>query len=161
MCGTRYDTQKQTHKIHRQCFACGYKYYENLRVGTVAVILHHNKLLLVKRNNEPQKDVWDLPGGFAEPNEHPEKTMLRELKEELNLDGKIEKLFGIYAVNFYEWQGKMNYVCDIVYEISVTHTEFQPQDDVSEYKWFELNELPEASDLAFSTTRDIVDKQRK
>ena len=35
--------------------------------------------------------MWDVPGGHVEAKEHPEKCIIREMKEEMDLDLDIEK----------------------------------------------------------------------
>ncbi|WP_200306139.1 NUDIX domain-containing protein [Streptomyces adelaidensis] len=47
------------------------------------------RVLLVKPTYKPG---WDLPGGMAEANEPPERTVVRELKEELGLDVTVRGL---------------------------------------------------------------------
>ena len=60
-----------------------------------AIILDGKKILLVKR--VPVADLfpncWCIPGGKEEPGEVPEETVVRETKEEVNLDFKPQKLF--------------------------------------------------------------------
>ena len=91
MCGTEYS--KTTPNLHRHCSKCNYTYFENLRVATGAIIIQKNQLLMVKRAINPQKGFWDIPGGFSEPDEHPEACIIREVKEELGISSKIIKLF--------------------------------------------------------------------
>ena len=54
-----------------------------------------DKLLMIKRNNEPYRHHWTLPGGKVEFGEHIEQAAEREIKEETNLDCKAEKICGI------------------------------------------------------------------
>ena len=59
------------------------------------------RVLLVKRNVEPFKGFWHVVGGQVEDNETLEKALVREFKEETNLDievgdiitARIEKTF--------------------------------------------------------------------
>jgi 8-oxo-dGTP diphosphatase len=56
-----------------------------------AIILENDKgeFLLALRDNKswiPFPDHWDLIGGHVEDGETPEEAMIREFKEELNLD---------------------------------------------------------------------------
>lgn len=44
------------------------------------------KILLVKRGEEPYKNLYSLPGGFLRPTETVEQAALRELKEETGLE---------------------------------------------------------------------------
>lgn len=59
-----------------------------------AIILNkNNKMLLMHRNTENLKQ-WELPGGKLEEDELPEQTVIRELKEELNISVKIIEYLG-------------------------------------------------------------------
>ena len=59
--------------------------FNNPKATVTAIIIKDNKLLLLKRNEEPFKNCWDLPGGFLEQGETPEEAVVRELKEELGI----------------------------------------------------------------------------
>lgn len=64
-----------------------------------AIILDkQNKILLIHRNTKDLKQ-WELPGGKIEPGELPKQAVIRELKEELNIDVKIVKY-----MNFKEFE---------------------------------------------------------
>jgi len=52
-------------------------------------------IALIKRKNPPLGLA--LPGGFVDVGESVEEALLREMKEELNLEVKIKKLFGVYS----------------------------------------------------------------
>jgi ADP-ribose pyrophosphatase YjhB (NUDIX family) len=151
ICGTKYPND-QNKNYHKHCSHCNYTYFENQRTATGAIIIYQQKLLMVKRAIEPSKGMWDFPGGFVEPTEHPEQTIIREIKEELGIDGQIIKLFGIYAPNPYLYQDKINYVCDIFYLVKPMSTKFKPTDDVSSYQWFPIDKLPPKKAIAFPTT---------
>lgn len=52
------------------------------------------QLLLIKRRDYPFKDMWAIPGGFANVNEDLYESAKRELKEETNLENiYMEQLF--------------------------------------------------------------------
>ena len=53
------------------------------------------RLLLVKRDEEPDRGRWSFPGGAVEFGETTEQAAIRELKEETGLDIKIEGLFDV------------------------------------------------------------------
>ena len=52
-------------------------------------------VVLIKRKNPPLGLA--LPGGFVDQGERVEEALLREMKEETNLDVTIEQLLGIYS----------------------------------------------------------------
>ena len=52
------------------------------------------KVLLVKRNNEPFKGRWAIPGGFIRLSENLDEAALRVLKEKTNVDNiYLEQLY--------------------------------------------------------------------
>ena len=53
-----------------------------------AIIIHNNKLLAMKDERSP---YYYLPGGRVNLHETSESAILRELKEELNIEAKIER----------------------------------------------------------------------
>ena len=55
------------------------------------------KILLVRRNKNPYKGTWSLPGGYVEYGETVEQAVERELLEECGLKVKIDKLLGVYS----------------------------------------------------------------
>ncbi len=56
---------------------------------TVGAIIENNgKILLIKRNHEPFNQYWGLPGGHIDKEENAEQAIIREVKEETNLDFK-------------------------------------------------------------------------
>ncbi len=67
--------------------------YFKVRVGVV--LLKDDKLLLCRQNN---RDFWVLPGGTQEPDEGMADCAVREMKEEANLDVRVEKL--LYIADF-------------------------------------------------------------
>lgn len=56
----------------------------------LAIIQDSNILLL--KYNYSENEVYSLPGGNPEQGETLEQTIIRELKEELNLEIRVEKL---------------------------------------------------------------------
>ena len=44
------------------------------------------QVLLVKRNNEPFKDKWAIPGGYVRMSENLDEAAMRVLKEKTNVD---------------------------------------------------------------------------
>ncbi|MDM4720025.1 NUDIX hydrolase [Micromonospora sp. WMMA1363] len=60
------------------------------RVGADALIRNEQgHVLLVNPRYKPD---WDLPGGMAEANEPPHQAAEREIREELGLELKVNKL---------------------------------------------------------------------
>jgi mutator protein MutT len=76
---------------------------ENTHVGVYAVIENNQNLVLIKKNRGPYKGLLDLPGGKIEYGETPETALIREVKEETNLNTeKIE--IRTFRSNYIEYQ---------------------------------------------------------
>ncbi|WP_338022073.1 NUDIX hydrolase [Allorhizobium sonneratiae] len=66
------------------------------RPAASAIVIHENRLLLVRRARPPAADLYAFPGGKVERGETPDMAALRELKEETGLDGLSAELFAEY-----------------------------------------------------------------
>lgn len=77
------------------CPSCGFIHYGNPTPVVAALVEHQGEALLVRNKGWP--DTWfGLVSGFLEAGESPQDGVLRELKEELNLDGTVVSLIGVY-----------------------------------------------------------------
>jgi len=64
------------------------------------VVVNEGKYLLVKRNNEPAKKRWWIPGGRLFKNESIQDCALRKAKEEAGLECTYIKTLGLYETIF-------------------------------------------------------------
>ncbi|MET9964557.1 NUDIX hydrolase [Streptomyces sp. NPDC006356] len=68
------------------------------------------RVLLV---NPTYKPGWDLPGGMAEANEPPERTVVRELREELGLDVVVRGLLVVdWVAPHGPWDDQIAFIFD-------------------------------------------------
>ena len=56
-----------------------------------AIIQKENKILATKRGYGEFINMWEFPGGKIEPGETKEEALIREIKEELNIEINVEK----------------------------------------------------------------------
>lgn len=56
-----------------------------------AIIKRGSEICIARRGYGDFKDMWEFPGGKIEPGETREEALIREIKEELELDIKISK----------------------------------------------------------------------
>lgn len=71
-----------------------------VRRGAIAIIVKNNKILMGKKCHRPGhflSDAWHFPGGKAEVDEPIEKTVVREMKEELGITVKIVRKLAEYT----------------------------------------------------------------
>ena len=55
-----------------------------------AIIIHENKIFATQRGYGEFKDGWEFPGGKVEPGETPQEALVREIKEELDIEIKVK-----------------------------------------------------------------------
>ncbi len=68
----------------------------NNPVPVVAAIIEHEDKILFARNSAWEEDKFALIAGYLEEGETPETAIIREIKEEINLDGEIVSFCGHY-----------------------------------------------------------------
>lgn len=63
-------------------------------IVTAGVIMGHGKVLVAQRKQgSPQALLWEFPGGKVKEGEEPREALRRELKEELDIDVEVGKIF--------------------------------------------------------------------
>jgi NADH pyrophosphatase NudC (nudix superfamily) len=75
---------------------CGFIHWGNPTPVVAAIVEHEGHVLLARAKGWPEK-MFGLITGFLEAGETPEAGILREVKEELGLDGAVVSLVGAYA----------------------------------------------------------------
>jgi ADP-ribose pyrophosphatase YjhB (NUDIX family) len=97
ICSTKLDRAIIDGRDRMFCPSCSWVHYINpLPVAVAYTVNNNNELLVIRRAHEPALNEWALPGGFLEAGEEPHEGCLRELMEETSLNGKIDRLIGIY-----------------------------------------------------------------
>lgn len=74
----------------------------------VNLVIHDNKILLIKRVKEPYVGWWSFPGGKIKKHEHITDAALRELKEETGIDAEFEGFETAFSEHIKE-QGEVIY----------------------------------------------------
>lgn len=113
-----------------------------------AIVVREQKILMAK-HREAEAEYWCLPGGGLEGDETLEEGVLRELKEEGNVDGRVLRL----TANVIEVSGieSFTYLVDIKdQEPLLGHDpEVDPGAPILvDLQWLALDEIPER-DRAF------------
>lgn len=54
-----------------------------------------DRILLVRRANDPGRGLWSIPGGRVEPGESDAAAVVREVREETGLDVVVDGLVGV------------------------------------------------------------------
>jgi len=130
------------------CSACGFVVYASSKPTAGALCVENGRVLLARRAHPPFKGFWDIPGGFLDEGEDPLDGLRRELKEETGLDVEPERFLGIW-IDRYGGDSTAESTLNLYWTALVVGGVAVPADDVSELRWFERDELPAASELAF------------
>ncbi len=67
-------------------------------VGVGAVVIHDNKVLLVKLKYGRARGLWLIPGGMVDPGETLQEAVIREVKEETGMRIRPEGIIGIRSM---------------------------------------------------------------
>ncbi len=89
---------------------------EYKQLGSYAIIIKDESILLINKNGGPYHGKYDLPGGTIEFGETPEQALFRELLEEVGVIPIKYSLFDANSVHF-KWDYKEK---DVV--LNVHHT---------------------------------------
>lgn len=103
---------------------------------TAGVIAENDKILITRR--APKENFaggWEFPGGKIEVNETPQDCLVRELKEELNVDVSIGK----FCTEVTHDYGNMN-INLIAYYCAIVNGEIQVSVH-DKYKWVKIKDL--------------------
>jgi len=108
------------------------KIREVMPIPTVdAIATHKGKFLLMLRNKAPVKGFWWVPGGRIRRGESLEEAVLRELREETGLEGRIIRRVGVINQIFPEI-----HTISVFFHIEVEDEKVQLNEEHSAYKWF-------------------------
>ena len=117
----------------KQCQQCQFVYYFNSSTAVVAIITtENNELLVCRRAKDPEKGTLDLPGGFVDLSETAEEAVIREVKEETNLQVSSLQFLFSYP-NIYHYSGFVIHTVDLFFSCNVKNfSQLNAFDDISE-----------------------------
>ncbi|MCQ2193017.1 MAG: (deoxy)nucleoside triphosphate pyrophosphohydrolase [Paludibacteraceae bacterium] len=80
-----------------------------------AIIKKDNKYLATQRGYGKYKDGWEFPGGKMEPGESREEAIVREIKEELATDIKVDSYLTTVDYDYEDFHLTMHcFLCSIL-----------------------------------------------
>lgn len=131
------------------CTHCQTVHYQNPRLITGTLpIAPDGRILMCKRNIEPQKGLWTLPAGFMENNETTVEGALRETREEACVCALNPELISIISVP--AW----NQV-HLFYRVDMPDFSFQTTRESEEVALFDAHEIP-WHNIAFKTVSQTL-----
>ena len=140
------------------CLQCRFEFYLNTASAGIALIFNQNQdLLITRRKHDPAKGMLDFPGGFAEPGETLEGCLVREIKEELNLDAGSLTYF-CSVPNTYVYKDVTYSITDSAFFCQVP--DFGPitaRDDILDVSFMNPAALNK-KDFGFESSKIILDR---
>ena len=126
------------------------------RVAVGAIVLKNDEILLVKRNKDPNKGQWAIPGGSVKLGETLQKAVEREVREETGLIVKAKD--PIYTFDLIERENRKIRFHFVIVDLmaDLMGGKLRPSDDASDARWFRSEEVKD-----FEVTKSTVDFLRK
>lgn len=82
-----------------------------------AIIVKDNKVFATQRGYGEFKDGWEFPGGKLEPGESAREALVREIREELDVDIRVGRLLETVEYDYPEFHLTMHcFICELLSE---------------------------------------------
>ncbi len=103
---------------------------------TAAILIKDGLVLIAKRKvSDTLSNKWEFPGEKIETDESPEECLIRELKEEFNINTEIEKYFGESIYKYTDIKIKL-----ITYRVKWIGGKIKLTSHDS-YEWIKINDI--------------------
>ncbi len=149
-CATLLTEEMRFGKMRPVCPACGWIHFVDPKVAAAVLVEQDDRVLLVRRVNEPFRGQWTLPAGFINGGEDPAEAAARECVEETGLSVHVTRVLDIISGR--EHPRGADFV--IVYRAEVISGELKADDDADAAEWFSRDQLPS---LAFRATQKVLE----
>jgi 8-oxo-dGTP diphosphatase len=136
------------------CPSCREIFYDNPLSAVAVVAEKDGRVLFIKRNVQPAKGMWALPGGFIEQGESVEKAAIREFREETGLKAKKAEIIKVVTTH------TMYFKTLIIFGLKVTGFtgKMHAGDDACDVKWYNIDKIP---GITFPAHKLFVRKVKK
>jgi ADP-ribose pyrophosphatase YjhB (NUDIX family) len=111
-------------------------------VGVVAYVTDDEGRVLLVRHTYKGKSPWGLPGGGLHPDESLEDCVRREVREEAGIEVRVERLLAAEA-HYDQRLVDLMFACKP--QPSQSLDTFRPSPEISEARFFPLDQLPEGT----------------
>lgn len=118
-------------------------YPEHPIIGVGAVIVQSGRVLLVRRDTEPLRGEWSVPGGMLELGEKLRDGVRREVQEETGIDVEPGEVLEVFDSIFTDTLGRTQYHYVLIdYLCRPLGGEPRAASDVSDVRWVSGDALP-------------------
>lgn len=149
-CGHELESRNIDGTMRMACTSCSFIHWGNYSIGVGALVVKEDKILLVRRAQEPGKGKWTNPGGYIEQLEAIQDTVQREVMEECGVQAIVKNVVALRD------QPRSIHNLYVAFEMEYVSGEPAPDNvEVDAAGFFTLQEL-ESMDVA-SFTQWLVD----
>ena len=133
------------------------EYPDYPRVGVGAVILHEDKVLLVRRGQSPSFGKWSLPGGLVELGETTIEAIAREILEECGIKIRVVDVAGVITRVVKDDADRVRYHYVLVDYLAYPDSlDVVAGSDAGDARWFEIERVAN-----LDTTQGLLDMIRR
>src|SRR5438105_2407501 len=112
------------------------EYPDRPLVGVGAVVIHDDRVALVRRNTEPRRGEWSIPGGLVELGETLRQAAEREALEETGLAVEAGEVLEVFENLQRDLEGKVLYHYIVVdFDCCLQSGELRAGGDASHVRW--------------------------
>jgi ADP-ribose pyrophosphatase YjhB (NUDIX family) len=130
------------------CKQCDFVFFLDPKVAACAIIHQPGGIVLLQRAIEPGYGKWVFPGGYVDRGETVADAAIREAKEEVNLEVRLDSLLGVYSY-------RHSPVIIVVYLATVTGGLLATADEALDVRLFNPEAIP-WNELAFPSTQEAL-----
>lgn len=123
------------------CPSCGFVHYGNPAPTVQAWIEDDGRYLALRRDQDPLRGEWNMPGGFVEAGEAGDEAIRREVAEETGLEIEIIGVIGVFASRYGSGEEALP-IFDVAYRCRRNGGRLDISPESSEAAWFTLADFP-------------------
>ena len=153
-CGSNGFPQKSRHFF--LCDGCGFRFHINAATAVAGIVTDNaGRILLIRRARDPGKGKFSVPGGFVDAGETAEAALVREMREEVNLQLVAFEFLCSYP-NPYTYHGVVFPVVDLIFVGKTLSLEpLTASEEVAEYSLLKPQDI-DLDEVAFPSIRHAL-----
>ena len=123
--------------------------------GVGAIVVGSKGVLLVRRDKDPGKGLWSIPGGGVEIGETQEESLLREVEEETGVECEVVSFVSTADLITEDESGRIEFHFLMNHYLARALTEVtKPEVPEAEVGWFHPDDLPD--DMASPRINELI-----